>query len=754
MFEEPRKNKLLSQVFQNNKGKAMIGQLVDKRYQLIKAIGESFWGQTYLAEDTRRPGSPQCAVKELRLGTKNLETQQTILILFQEKAEKIDKLSQHEQIPSLLAYFKEDNNLYFVEDYIVGEPLSNELKQGKILGEKQVIGLLEEILEILAFVHSEGVIHGKIKPGNLIRRSTDGRLVLLGFGLGGEIKEMSVESPEILTLTNHKIEGNNITDTGFYRPEKNAKINHNYNSDIYGLGIIAIQALTGLSPAQLTQFTETETGHKLEISWREQSHCSRELAAIVDKMIDYQSEDPYKSASEVIEALKNMEAYSETVISPLSGIEAETSPGRKPLSKNTKLAAVGLLGLVLLAGIGGYMWQLQGSFKARKLYDRGKELAKQGDTPGAIAFYNQAIQRDPKDAEAYYQRAKVRYQQGEITEAIADYSETIKIDPKYANAYYNRGFAYYAEGNYGNAIADFTELLKLNPDDADGYYQRGLSYYQMEEYDLAIADYNSILLLQPNNVNAYTSRGLAKAATGDQAGAVADYTEAQKLNPDDPLIFYNRGRARFHLADYRGAMEDYTKVLELKPNYADAYVNRCSAYLNLAAHKEAIADCTKAIELNPKEEAAYNNRCIAYLNMGEHQRAAEDCSITIGMNPTSAKAYSNRGLARSKSGDKAGAIEDFTAAIRLQPSDGVAYSNRGQIYSEQGEYTKAIEDFAQAVRLNPNNASAYFNRGMVRSQLGDREGAVEDWRKSANLFLEQGRAEDYQKAQSMINQFR
>jgi tetratricopeptide (TPR) repeat protein len=752
-----RKNNPLSKFFIKKWGKAMIGQLVDKRYQLIKVIGESFWGQTYLAEDTRRPGAPQCVVKQLRLGTRSLETQQTILILFQEKAEKIDKLSQHEQIPSLLAYFKEDNNLYLIEDYIVGEPLTAELKPGKTLGEKQVIALLEEILEILAFVHSEGVIHGKVKPANLIRRSSDGLLVLLGFGLGGEIKEMSIEDKELLTKTERKIEENRIADTGFYRPEKNAKIHPNYNSDIYGLGIIAIQALTGLSPAELTQFQTTETGPAVKMRWRERSNCSRALADIIDKTIDYQSEKPYRSASEVLEELKNIEGYSEMAVSSpqlAKEKEEQTSTSTKQLGTKIKFAALGLLGLILLAGIAIYLGPLQGPLKAKRLYERGKELAKQGDKPGAIAFYNQALKINPKDAEIFYQRANARYQQGELTEALEDYDRAITFKPKYGNAYYNRGLTYYDLGNYGNAIADFTEVLKLDPDDAEAYYQRGLSYYQIEEYDLAVEDYSSTLLLQPNNVNAYTSRGLAKAAAGDKPGALADYTEAQKLQPNDPLIFYNRGRARFHLADYRGAMEDYTKALELQPDYADAYVNRCSAYLNLAAHAEAIADCTKAIELNPEDEAAYNNRCIAYLNMGEHQRAAEDCSITIGMNPTSAKAYSNRGLARSQSGDKQGAIEDFTTAIRLNPSDGVAYSNRGQIYSERGEYGKAIEDFAQAIRLNANNGNAYFNRGMVRAQLGDRQGAIEDLRKSANLFLEQGRANDYQKAQNTINQFR
>ncbi|NEP42055.1 MAG: serine/threonine protein kinase, partial [Okeania sp. SIO2H7] len=73
----------------------IIDQIVDQRYRLIKPINSSILGQTYLATDTHRPKSPQCLVREIRLSNFKKENREVILSLFQEKAEKIYRLSQH-----------------------------------------------------------------------------------------------------------------------------------------------------------------------------------------------------------------------------------------------------------------------------------------------------------------------------------------------------------------------------------------------------------------------------------------------------------------------------------------------------------------------------------------------------------------------------------------------------------------------------------------------------------------------------------
>ncbi|MDJ0553426.1 MAG: tetratricopeptide repeat protein [Microcoleaceae cyanobacterium MO_207.B10] len=768
----------------------MIGQILDKRYRIIKLISSNILGQTYLAGDTRRPGAPQCVVREIQLSNFNLDNRQTILSLFQAKAEKIDILSLHDKLPNFLAYFKQEDNIYLVEDYIVGLPLSQELGTGKPLLETEVINILEEVLEILVFVHGQGQIHGQITPENLIRRTSDGKLILIGFGLEREIKMILELEKQPSKLNN----GNkNSSDSSLYISLEQSQGNLHPNSDIYPLGIIAIRGLTGLSPQDLLQQRQTNKNSDLASSWNHLLVCSPILADIINKMVNSQPTEGYKSASEVLAELSTVkmftqnEIYSqlEIVIPEAAEMEFLASshqpsknsigqvlnipeiekdrerkkdmkkkyslPRKKQSKKQNKFAFFGLLAILFLAGLlTTYFWQNHFTSKAKSLYNQGEELAKQGNQEKALEKYSQALKLNPKNAKIYYKRGNSYYKQKAYEKAIKDYTAAIKIKSNYNDAYYNRAVSYYELGNFIKAITDLTQTLRLNPNDAEAYYKRGLIYYKIRDYKNSIQDYSQSIRLNPKDTDAYISRGISRGATGDQPGAISDYTQALKINPNDPQAYYSRGRSRFYIADYQGAMADYTKALELKPDYSDAYTNRCSAYLNLANHEAAIEDCTQAIEINPKDIAAYNNRCIGYLNLGEYQRAAEDCSIAIGMNPENAKAYSNRGLARSASGDQQGAIEDYTTAIKINPNDSVAYSNRGMIYSEMGNNNNAIEDFAQAIRLNPTNATAYYNRGVVLSKLQDITAAVEDFRKSANLFLEQGRAKEYQNAQNMI----
>jgi hypothetical protein len=98
----------------------MIGQLLDRRYRIIKVTDSSEVGKTYLAADTHRPGYPQCTVREMRLPGKSSQTPELVKVIFQRNAEIIEKLGKHDKIPELLAYFEENQSLYLIEEFIAG----------------------------------------------------------------------------------------------------------------------------------------------------------------------------------------------------------------------------------------------------------------------------------------------------------------------------------------------------------------------------------------------------------------------------------------------------------------------------------------------------------------------------------------------------------------------------------------------------------------------------------------------------------
>ena len=271
----------------------MIKNILDGRYKIIKIIESWEFGHNYQAQDIRRPGEPQCFIKHLQPNTYNQRFLEIIRRRFKQEAQTLEKLSQNNQIPKLLAYFEENQEFYLVQSFIPGQSLDHEILPGKVLSEIQIIRILIEVLEILAFVHKNNVIHRDIKPANIIRRKSDNKLVLIDFGA---IKEINI------TQTNPTAR----IGTMEYMPIEQFEYNPQLNSDIYALGMIGIQAITGLPGSELSKLKENKNGHKREILWRHLTTCSTDIASILDKMVRYNYSERYQSASEVIADLQSI----------------------------------------------------------------------------------------------------------------------------------------------------------------------------------------------------------------------------------------------------------------------------------------------------------------------------------------------------------------------------------------------------------------------------------------------------------------
>ncbi|MEG4455315.1 protein kinase domain-containing protein [Microcoleus sp. N9_A1] len=273
----------------------MVSQLLDGRYQIIEVIETGEFGQTYLAKDIRRPGEPQCFVKHLRPGTTEPKLINTTRRLFQKEAEVLEKLGQHDQIPQLFAYFEENEEFFLVESFVAGHSLSTEIVPGKPLTEEKMIALLKELLEILVFVHGQGVIHRDIKPGNLIRRYSDNKLVLIDFGSVKEIHIAQRQAPVTVRIG-----------TLEYMPIEQFQYNPQLNSDIYALGMIGIQAMTGLPAYDLPKLRDLKNSNKGEIVWRHLAACSQALADVLDNMVRYDFRERYQSAAEALADLRKI----------------------------------------------------------------------------------------------------------------------------------------------------------------------------------------------------------------------------------------------------------------------------------------------------------------------------------------------------------------------------------------------------------------------------------------------------------------
>lgn len=271
--------------------------ILDRRYKIIQVLGAGGFGMTYLAQDIHRPGHPSCVVKHLKPARRDEKFLQVARRLFDTEAEILEKLGNHPQIPQLLAHFEENKQFYLVQEYVEGHALTDELPIDKRLPQSQVVDLLKSVLEILIFIHEHSVIHRDIKPSNIMRRHVDNKIVLIDFGAVKQIQPQEQTDRECYTVA--------VGTRGYAPPEQYAG-HPMFCSDVYALGMIGIQAITGIATHQLPI---SDTG---DVQWRNLANVrkdiSEEFAQILDNMVRYHFAARYQSATEVMAALEKVEA--------------------------------------------------------------------------------------------------------------------------------------------------------------------------------------------------------------------------------------------------------------------------------------------------------------------------------------------------------------------------------------------------------------------------------------------------------------
>ncbi|NKB17453.1 MAG: serine/threonine protein kinase, partial [Pseudanabaena sp. CRU_2_10] len=271
----------------------MMSTLLDNRYQIARILGSGGFGETFLAEDTKMPSSRYCVIKQLRPITDKPEVYQLVQQRFMREAAVLEELGAScNQIPCLYANFTENEQFFLVQEWIEGPTLLEKVKSEGKQSEKFTRQILIEVLQILDYVHSRGMIHRDIKPDNIILRDSDRLPVLIDFGA---VKETVSNATNVRHQTAKSI----IVGTPGFMASEQSVGRPIFASDLYGLGMTAIYLLTGKLPRDLTT-----DPHTAEILWREHAvDLSESLAQVLEKAVHFYPRDRYANASEMLRAL-------------------------------------------------------------------------------------------------------------------------------------------------------------------------------------------------------------------------------------------------------------------------------------------------------------------------------------------------------------------------------------------------------------------------------------------------------------------
>ena len=275
----------------------LVGQTIQGRYYVVRQLGRGGVGVTFLARD-RQCFDSQCVVKQLKPKTDNVQTLSIARRLFNREAEIMNRLGHCDRIPRLLAYFEQDNDFFLVQELIEGHDLSQEILPGKPWSEAETRKLLQGVLEVLLIVQQNSVVHRDLKPSNLMRRTSDDRIILIDFG---SVKQVSTQIVDAAGQVKQTV----AVGTKSYMPMEQMMGRPGFHSDIYALGIITIQALTGVNPKE---FPIDDEG---EILWRNrldrQVNYQPLFLDILDRMVRYRHQERYTSAGIVLSELEKLD---------------------------------------------------------------------------------------------------------------------------------------------------------------------------------------------------------------------------------------------------------------------------------------------------------------------------------------------------------------------------------------------------------------------------------------------------------------
>ncbi len=286
----------------------MSTRILKDRFELKKKLACTDFRTVYLARDRHHLQRPHCQVVAIQY------SQREIRHRLEREAQILERLSESAAIPELLAYFyteisqsssqpnnqsddqssDQSNLFYLVQRHIAGHSLSAEILPGKRLSEGYVSKLIQDVLASLVAIHAQGVVHQNLHPQHLIRQDRDGRIFLTYFAALSRLARSEVDASGNLSITVP------VGPHPYTAPEQ-LQLDYDQNpqpaSDLYALGLIAIEALTGRPHYDFSY--DPLKG----LQWRDDVVVSLHLAEFIDRLVRQDWRDRFDSAGQAMDTL-------------------------------------------------------------------------------------------------------------------------------------------------------------------------------------------------------------------------------------------------------------------------------------------------------------------------------------------------------------------------------------------------------------------------------------------------------------------
>lgn len=215
-------------------------------YRIVRHLGSGGMGSVYLAVNTNI--DQQVAIKVLHPG---IAKNPVLRARFKQEAELLCSLD-HQGIVKFLNYVETADGVFLIMEYVKGITLEDFInKKNGLIVEKKAYPMICEILDAFDYAHSKGIVHRDIKPSNIIIQE-DGHIKIMDFGIAQIVSESNITDSKYIMGT-----------PTYMSPEQIYGKNVDARSDIYSIGVLIYNMLTGRAPYDSTMLTAQEIRQKV-----------------------------------------------------------------------------------------------------------------------------------------------------------------------------------------------------------------------------------------------------------------------------------------------------------------------------------------------------------------------------------------------------------------------------------------------------------------------------------------------------------
>ncbi len=651
------------------------GSLFAGRYQVIEEVGHGGMGRVYKVFDTDI--KEKIALKLLR---PEISLDRETVERFSNEL-KLARKIRHKNICGMFDLGKTGDTTFITMEFVPGEDLKKFIRKSGQLGSGRAVSIARQVCEGLIEAHQMGVVHRDLKPQNIMV-DEDGNARIMDFGIARSLAAKGLTGAGVMIGTPE-----------YMSPEQVEGKEVDLRSDIYSLGIVLYEMLTGRVPFVGETPFSVGVKHKSEVPKDPRdlnAQIPEDLGRLVLKCLEKDRERRYQSAEELRDDLEKIEQGLPTTERAVAKRKPFTSREITVKFNLRKLLIPGLSAVALVI-LGIFIWKLAPREKASPALAPGNKPSL------AIMYFKNNTGDQTLDhwrtalsdlliadlAQSRYIRVLSGDQlfdilrQLELAEARSYTREELKKVSSQGGA------NHILTGDYTRAGENF-RINTVLQDAATGEILGSESVNgQGVESLISLVD---DLTRRIKTHLSLSQEAIASDIDEDVGKITTSSAEAYK--------YYNEGRALHHQARYRESIQVMQKALELDPEFAMAYRSMAVSYSNLLMFSEAQKYQKKAFDL-----AGRLSDRERFLIQGEFLRESE-------------RTYDQ-------------AIKAYSRLLELYPDDDIGNTNLGVIYMDLEDWDRAIETYEREIQEKDrtffpyiNQAEAYRHKGMY-DKAGD-----------------------------------